>query len=194
VGNAAGDAWESWTGAVPLFVGALAVVTGAHLAAVFLGADSKRAGREDLVRAFRARALGSGVVAGVLAIAGLAVVEADVPDLYDGLRSGAGLACVIGSGIAGLATLWLEWRERFELARYTAAAAVTAIVAGWAVAQEPYLLPPHLTVDQAAAPDAVLTALVIAAVVGLALLIPALVWLFRLALSGRLAYEEKPRP
>ena len=24
--------------------------------------------------------------------------------------------------------------------------------------------------------------------------VPALVWLFRLALSGRLAYEEKPRP
>jgi hypothetical protein len=24
--------------------------------------------------------------------------------------------------------------------------------------------------------------------------VPALVWLFRLALSGRLAYEEEPRP
>jgi hypothetical protein len=30
--------------------------------------------------------------------------------------------------------------------------------------------------------------------VGIALLIPALVWLFRLALSGRLNYEEEPRP
>jgi hypothetical protein len=28
----------------------------------------------------------------------------------------------------------------------------------------------------------------------MALLIPSLVWLFRLALSGRIAYEEKPRP
>ena len=67
-------------------------------------------------------------------------------------------------------------------------------MAGWALAQEPYLLPPHLTVEEAAAPDATLTALVIAAVAGLALLIPALAWLFRLALSGRLTYEEKPRP
>ncbi len=33
---------------------------------------------------------------------------------------------VLGSAAAGLATLWLEWRERFELARYTAAAAVAA--------------------------------------------------------------------
>jgi cytochrome d ubiquinol oxidase subunit II len=194
VGNAAGEEWGSWTGALPLFVGALAVVTGAHLAAVFLGADSERAGKPDLVDAFRKRALGSGVVAGALAIAGLAVVNSDAPDLYDGLTSGGGLACVLVSGAAGLVTLWLEWRRRFEVARYTAAAAVAAIVAGWALAQEPYLLPPDLTVREAAAPDETLLALVIAAGVGMALLVPALAWLFRLAISGRLAHEDQPRP
>jgi cytochrome d ubiquinol oxidase subunit II len=194
VGNATGDEWTSWTGTTSLFVGVLAVVTGAHLAAVFLGADSHRAGRPELVHAFRMRALGSGVVAGALAIAGLAVVNSDAPDLYDGLTSGAGLACVLVSGAAGLITLWLEWRERFEVARYTAAVAVAAIVAGWALAQEPYLLPPDLTVKEAAAPDETLLTLVIAACLGMALLIPALAWLFRLAISGRLAYEDKPRP
>ncbi|MGH2762406.1 MAG: cytochrome d ubiquinol oxidase subunit II, partial [Thermoleophilaceae bacterium] len=194
LGNAEGEAWGSWTGPLPVLVGLLSVATGAHLAAVFLGADSRRAGRPELVRAFRARALASGVAAGALAVAGLAVAASDAPELFDGLSSGAGLACVVGSALAGLATLALEWRERFEPARYTAAAAVGAIVAGWALAQEPYLLPPDLTVEEAAAPDATLTALVIAAVVGLALLVPALAWLFRLALSGRLAYEEQPRP
>jgi cytochrome bd-type quinol oxidase subunit 2 len=49
-------------------------------------------------------------------------------------------------------------------------------------------------VHEAAAPDATLAALLVSAAVGMALLIPALVWLFRLALSGRLAYEEEPRP
>jgi cytochrome bd ubiquinol oxidase subunit II len=133
-------------------------------------------------------------VAGALAIAGLLVVRSDVPALYDDLTSGAGLACVLASGTAGVVTLWLEWRERFEVARYTAAAAVAAIVAGWALAQEPYLLPPGLTVKEAAAPDETLLALVIAASLGMALLLPALAWLFRLAISGRLAYEEEPRP
>jgi cytochrome bd ubiquinol oxidase subunit II len=194
VGNAAGDLWGSWTGLLPVFVGLLAVATGAHLAAVFLGADSHRAGRPELVDAFRARALGSGVAAGALAIAGLAIVNSEAPDLYDGLTSGAGLACVIGSAVAGLVTLALEWRERFEIARYTASAAVAAIVAGWAFAQQPYLLPPDLTVAEAAAPDSTLTALLIAATLGMALLVPALTWLFRLAVSGRLAYEEEPRP
>jgi cytochrome d ubiquinol oxidase subunit II len=194
VGNAGGDEWSSWTGSVSILVGLLAVATGAHLAAVFLGADSRRAGKPELVTAFRARALGSGVVAGALAIAGLLVVRSEVPALYDDLTSGAGLACVLASAAAGLVTLWLEWRERFELARYTAAAAVAAIVAGWAVAQQPYLLPPELTVHEAAAPDATLVTLLVATVVGLALIVPALAWLFRLALSGRLAYEEEPRP
>ena len=124
VGNARGDEWSSWTQSTSILVGALAVAAGAHLAAVFLGADSRRAGETELVRAFRVRALGSGVVAGALAIGGLLVVRSDVPDLYDDLTSGVGLACVLASGAAGLVTLWLEWRERFELARYTAAAAV----------------------------------------------------------------------
>jgi cytochrome d ubiquinol oxidase subunit II len=194
VGNAAGDAFTSWTSATSLLVGVLAVATGAHLAAVFLGADSLRAGRPELVRAFRARALGSGVAAGALAIAGLAVVNADSPDLFDGLTSGLGLACVVVSGLAGVITLALEWMERFELARYSAAVAVAAILAGWAAAQEPYLLPPDLTVTEAAAPDATLVALLVASALGMLLLIPALVWLFRLAVSGRLAYEEEPRP
>jgi cytochrome bd ubiquinol oxidase subunit II len=194
VGNAAGDLWGSWTGALPLFVGLLAVAAGAHLAAVFLGADSNRAGDPELVRRFRARALGSGATAGALAIAGLAIANSEAPRIYDGLTSGAGLACVIGSALEGVVTLWLEWRERFELARYTAAAAVATIVAGWALAQEPYLLPPDLTVQEAAASDATLGALVVAATIGLALLVPALAWLFRLALSGQLSYEEEPRP
>jgi cytochrome d ubiquinol oxidase subunit II len=186
VGNAEGDAWSSWWNATGVLVGLIAVVTGAHLAAVFLGADSDRAGQAELVRAFRVRALGSGVVAGALAIAGLFVVRSDARDLYDGLTSGAGLACVLASAAAGLATLALEWRSRFEPARYTAAVAVAAIVAGFALGQRPYMLPPELTVQEAAAPDATLAALLGCVAVGVLVLVPALTWLFRLHLRGRL--------
>src|SRR5918996_615987 len=183
--------------AIPLFLAALGIVL--RGGAFALKGEAATIGE--------ARALGAtfalssvlvpfflGAAAGVLAIAGLAVASSDAPDLYDGLVSGAGLAAVILSALAGLVTLWLEWRERFELARYTAAAAVAAIVAGWALAQEPYMLPPGLTVEEAAATDEALLALLIAAAVGMALLVPALVWLFRLALSGKLAYEDEPRP
>jgi cytochrome bd ubiquinol oxidase subunit II len=194
VGNASGGAFSSWTGPTSILVGLISVATGAHLAAVFLGADAQRARRTELVRAFRTRALASGAAAGALAIAGLAVLNSDAPDLFDGLTSGLGLACVVISALAGLVTLALEWTERFELARFSAALAVAAIVAGWAAAQEPYLLPPDLTVTEAAAPDATLVALLIACGAGMLVLVPALIWLFRLAVSGRLAYEEEPRP
>jgi cytochrome d ubiquinol oxidase subunit II len=53
-------------------------------------------------------------------------------------------------------------------------------------AQAPYLLPPDLTVDEAAAGDATLGALLVAVVIGLLVLVPALTWLFRLTLRGQL--------
>ena len=99
----------------------------------------------------RTRALGSGVVAGAFALAGLFVVRSEVPNLWDGLTSGFGLAFVLVSALAGLATLALEWTARFEAARYAVAVAVGGIVAAWVAAQAPYLLPPDLTVDEAAA-------------------------------------------
>jgi cytochrome d ubiquinol oxidase subunit II len=192
VGNAEGDPLTSWWNPTSVWVGVLAVALGAHSAAVFLGADAKRRGLPDLVDAFRVRALGSGLVAGALALAGLPIVDSDAPELFDGLTSGAALACVIVSGLAGVLTLWLEWTRRFAAARWTVGLAVVGVVAGWVVAQEPYLLPPGLTVDAAAAPQATLVAMLVAAVVGALILIPSLTYLFRLLLSGRLDPELRP--
>jgi cytochrome d ubiquinol oxidase subunit II len=192
VGNASGDAFTSWWNATSVIVGVITVATAAHLAAVFLAADSVRAGQPDMVRAFRARALGSGVVAGALALGGLFVVREDTRSLYDGLTSGGGLALVIASGVAGLVTLGLEWRGRFESARYTAAVAVASIVAGWALAQRPELLPGELTLDEAAASDATLAALLISVLVGMLVLLPSLRYLFRLLLRGQLDREFDP--
>jgi cytochrome bd ubiquinol oxidase subunit II len=192
VGNAAADPLSSWLNPTGGLVGALAVLTGAYLAAVYMAADSVRAGLPDLERAFRARALGSGVAAGAVAIGGLAILSGDAPDLYDGLTSGGGLACVIASVVAGVSGLVLVWRGRFEAARYTAAAAVASVTIGWAVAQSPDLLPGELTLEAAAAPDATLVAVLISVAVGLVLVLPSLYWLFSLTLRGRLDQRFEP--
>jgi cytochrome bd ubiquinol oxidase subunit II len=186
-----GDAWASWTGAVPMLAGTIAVVSGAFLAAVFMAGDSVRAGLPDLVAAFRARALVAGVAAGALAIGGLAVVNADVPDLFDGLTEGAGLAAVVASAVAGLATLFSVWTSRFGAARYSAAVAVGSILVGLGLALNPYFLP-GLTFDQAAAGDPTLVAALVSVVVGLAVIVPSLIYLFRLTLAGRLDPEFHP--
>jgi cytochrome bd ubiquinol oxidase subunit II len=185
VGNAAGHLFSSWLNPTSILVGVLAVATAAYLAAVYLSADAVRLGQADLARQFRARALGSGLVAGAIAIGGLAVLHSDAHPLYQELVDGDGGVGLIVSILAGLTTLALVWRSRFELARYTAALAVAAIIAGWALAQSPTFLP-GLTVNQAAAPHDTLVAVVIAVIAGGAVLFPSLAVLFRLLLGGRL--------
>jgi cytochrome d ubiquinol oxidase subunit II len=192
VGNAAGDLITSWLNPTSVLIGVVGVLSGAYLAAVYLAGDSERAELPDLVRAFRARALGMGVATGVVALAGLLVLRSDARELFDGLTSGGGLAMVLVSGAAGVATLALVYRERFLLARFTAAGAVAAIVVGWVLAQSPYVLPPAVTLEEAAASDATLSAVVIGVAAGMVILIPSLWWLYRLVLQGRLDQEYEP--
>ena len=184
VGNAAGDRFSSWLNPTSILVGVLAVATSAYLAAVYLAADAARRDERELAEAFRVRALGAGVVAGALALAGILVVRSDARPLYAELVSGRALPAVIVSALAGLATLALVYRRRFEAARYSAALAVAAIVAGWALAQWPTILP-GLDVRHAAAPHDTLVAVVAAVLGGGAIVFPSLALLFRLTLAGR---------
>ena len=192
VGNAAGDPISSWLNPTGITIGVLAVLTGAYLAAVYMAADAERAGLADLVSEFRARALASGVAAGALAIGAIFVLREDAPDLYDGLTSRAGLAFVVASAIAGIVTLALVWTRRFAAARWSAAAAVATVTVGWAFAQTPDLLPGELTLEQAAASDATLTAVLISVAAGALLLVPSLYLLYSLVLRGRLDQQFEP--
>jgi cytochrome bd ubiquinol oxidase subunit II len=192
VGNAEGAVWSSWLNPTSVLIGVIGVLSGAHLAAVFLAGDSVRAEQPELVRAFRARALGSGAATGVVALGGLLVLRSDARDLFEGLTSGGGLVMVIVSALAGVVTLALVWVERYGAARATAAVAVAAIVVGWALAQDPYLLPGELTLEQGAAADAVLSAVLISMAVGALILAPSLWWLYRLTLQGRLDQSYEP--
>jgi cytochrome d ubiquinol oxidase subunit II len=185
VGNASGGLFSTWTGAVPILIGVLAVAFSAYLAAVYLAADAARHGDAEIEEAYRRRALGAGVVAGALATVGLIVLHAHAHSLYSELVHGAALAVLIVSVVAGIAALGLVATRRFEPARYVAALAVAAVVAGWAFARYPVLLP-GLDVGQAAAPHDTLVAVVIAVLAGGAILFPSLGLLFGLLLRGHL--------
>jgi cytochrome bd ubiquinol oxidase subunit II len=184
VGNAAGNLFTSWFNAPSIFIGVVAVFNCAYLAAVYLAADGARRKDAFLVEQFRFRALIAGGLAGIVAIGGLAVLHSDAHRLYHGLLDGDGLPALIVSVLAGIAALGLVWRSRFEPARYTAAVAVAAIIAGWALAQKPVLLP-GLTIRQAAAPHDTLVLVVVAVLAGAVILFPSLAFLFRLVLRGR---------
>jgi cytochrome bd ubiquinol oxidase subunit II len=193
VGNAAGSLWSSWLNATSILIGVLAVANSAYLAAVFLAADAAHDGEGTLERQFRLRALASGIVAGALAIAGIFIVDAESHRLFHSLLSGRALSAVVVSGLAGIATLVLVYRRRYEPARYLSALAVAAITAGWALSRWPTILP-NLTVHQAAAGHDTLVCVVVAVLGGGVVVFPALALLFRLTLTGRFRAAELASP
>jgi cytochrome d ubiquinol oxidase subunit II len=67
-----------------------------------------------------------------------------------------------------------------------AVGAAGTIVAGWGVAQYPYLLGTHLSIPQAAAPSSTLVSLTVVATAALVLVVPSLGLLFVLQQRGRL--------
>ena len=106
------------------------------------------------------------MLAGAVAIAGLIVLHSDAQPLYRHLLGGAGLVGLVVSVLArALPRSRSCGSSRFALARYTAALAVAAIIAGWALAQQPMLLP-GLTIEQAAAPHDTLVVVTVAVIAG----------------------------
>ncbi|MGI9666254.1 MAG: cytochrome d ubiquinol oxidase subunit II [Acidimicrobiia bacterium] len=193
-GNAAGDPWTSWLNPTSGLGASMAVVVCAYLAAVLTSRDSVRAGDPNLAKYFRVRALVAGVVAGALALAGILVIRVDAPLLFDGLIDGLGLAIIVGSALAGVASLLLIRSRKYSLARVGAAIATTLVIWGWGVGQYPWLLPGYVTVEQGAASDAVLASLVVAFVAASLIAVPALLWLFTLTERGDLDEGGGQRP
>ena len=177
-----GDLWSSWLNPTSTFGGVIAVGTCAFLAGVFLTADARRAGRTTLAETLRRRTLAVGTVTGAVVFAALVPITRDAPTLADGL-TGRAAPLVVLSAICGLATLVLLLRRRFSQARVTAVLAVAAVVSGWGIGQYPWLLVDEVTIAEAAGADATLAGLLV--VVGLAcvVVLPPLVYLFRLTQS-----------
>ncbi len=172
-GGEAGDWWSSWMNPTSVLGGVLAVVVCAYLAAVYLVADARRLEQDDMAEYFRRRAVVAAIVAGAVAFVGIFVLHADARYLFDGLTLRA-LPLVIISALCGLGSLWLLLRGAHRFARLLAIGAVAAVVAGWGVAQWPYMLPETLKVSQAAAPSATLTSVFVVFIIAAIVILPSL--------------------
>jgi cytochrome d ubiquinol oxidase subunit II len=185
-----GDPLTSWLNPTSVLGGVLAVLTCGYLAAVFLTAEAHRAGEPDLEQWSRRRALSAATTAGVAAVVGLFVLRSDAHRLYTHLL-GRGWPLVVISVLAGiaalLATVLARFRARPATVRPLGAIAVATVLAGWGVAQYPYLLGTHLTIHAAAAPPATMNALGVVTVAALTLVVPSLGWLLLLTHRGALA-------
>src|SRR3954453_21187431 len=95
-----GDPVTSWLNPTSVLGGVLAVLTCSYLAALFLTADAQRAGAPDLARWARRRAIGAAVACGLVAVAGLFVLQHDAHRLYSRLVT-VGWPLIALSALAG---------------------------------------------------------------------------------------------
>jgi cytochrome bd ubiquinol oxidase subunit II len=174
----------AWTSPFSLVLGGLMVAMCAFLAATYLAVEAVQRDATDLEELFRARALGAGVTAGGLALAALLLARSEAPVIWHGMLD-RGWPLVIASAAGGLGALLMLRARRYGAARLAAAAAVSAVIAGWGVSQAPELIVGTITVHEAAAPAASLRPLFIGYLVGAALIVPSLLLLLRVFKSGR---------
>jgi cytochrome d ubiquinol oxidase subunit II len=172
-----GDRVRSWLNPTSLTGGALAVATCIFLAGVFLTADADRAGLVELSEQLRRRTLGVGVATGAVIFAGLYPVWHDAPVLRRGLV-GTALPLLVIAAVAGTLTLVLVYRRRYSVARFSAASAVGAVVAGWGVGQYPWLLVDQATIQDAAGAHATLAGLLVVVALAGVVVLPPLGYLF----------------
>jgi len=118
-----------------------------------------------------------------LALSALAlqfVAQDGAPHVYAGLTRGGGAIAVQGTtALVSLAAFVALTRRYFRAARVLAVLQGAFIIAGWALAQYPYIVPEVLTIEAAAAPTVTLRLLIIALAAGTVVLVPSLWYLFK---------------
>ncbi|MET8694597.1 cytochrome d ubiquinol oxidase subunit II [Streptomyces bauhiniae] len=186
-----GDAISSWVNPSSILGGVLAVLACSYVAATYLTVEALHRDDDKLYRYYRDRAIAAGAVTGAVSIAGIFVLQADSPRLFDRL-SGPALPLVVLAAVGGLVGLALLWAKRTVGTRVAAAGAVALVIVGWGVAQTPYLLGTHLSITEAAAPNASLAVVVGVAIVAGLLIVPSLLLLFRLSGRGVVGVGDRP--
>jgi cytochrome d ubiquinol oxidase subunit II len=181
-----GNEWGAWTSPTAVVTGLLFVAACAYLGAAYLVADCDRRGEVRLLDYFRRRALAAGLVTGIFAAVALVLVHGSAPQVWHRML-GPALPAVALSAVGGVAALVFIARVRRHLLRAAAALAVAGVVAGWGVAQYPYLLPGALTLADGAAPAAAQGALLVITGLAVLLVLPAFGWLYWLQQHDGLA-------
>jgi cytochrome d ubiquinol oxidase subunit II len=175
-GAFAPDYVTPWLSTFAASVGLFTLALFAFLAAVYLTVEATD---PELQEDFRRRALGAGLCVFGGALVTLLLAWREAPLVWHALvRGPRAIPLHLLTAVSATMAFWALWRRRFRLARVAAAAQVTFILWGWALAQYPYLIPPSLTIEDAAAPAVTLRLTLWALGVGTVVLLPSLWYLF----------------
>jgi len=187
-GRVAAAGAAPWLRPLPLATGGFALAVCAYLAAVYLANETSGELRED----FRRRALAAGTAVVAMSALMLPLLYVRAPHLWHGLLS-ARAAPVLAVGVAAaLLSGWALWRRRPRLARAATVAQTACLLAGWGIAQHPFIIYPDVTVHGAAAHEATLRFVLWSTPFGMALLLPSLWWLFRVFKGPAMGVHDEP--
>lgn len=171
------DGYAAWWAPFPFAVGLLILALFAFLAAVYLIHETDEVAlQED----FRLRALIAGGGVFVLAWVCFALAGEGAPLIREGLWHRVwsipfqGVTGMMST--AALCALWMRW---YTPARVLAVVQAVLLILGWGMAQFPFVVAPDLTLENAAASDAVLQPVLIVLGIGLVILIPSFLYLYR---------------
>ena len=172
-----------WATPFALATGCLALALFAFLAAVYLTVEA--GDDRPLADDFRRRALGTAAAAVVIALGSLLVARRGAPMMHAGLTvSRWALPLHAAAAVAAASAIGALLLRRYRLARVAAAALVSLIIWGWGAAQYPFIVPPDLTIAETAAPATTLRFVALGLVAGGLILVPSLVYLFRVFKSA----------
>jgi cytochrome d ubiquinol oxidase subunit II len=176
-GIVTGGFFDAWLFPFAWAVGALALALFAFLAALYLAVE---AGSPDLSGDFRRRALAAALVVDGLGAVVLVLAHTASPAIDADLMARPwALPLFVVASLAALGTIGSLWTRRYFLARALGVVQAVLILWGWAAAQYPFLVPPALTLTNAATSPATLRLLLIVLVVGALVLFPSFYYLYR---------------
>jgi cytochrome d ubiquinol oxidase subunit II len=177
-----------WLTPFSLMCGLYAIAMCALLAAVYMIVETRNTGDQELVTLFRHCAYYAYAATGICGLVAGGLGAIDAPGVWTNLV-GRALPLALATAALGVALVILLKFGAYLLARIAVAGVVTGIIITWGVAQYPYLVPPDLTVTNTAAPSSVMAPLLISSVIGMALILPSLWFLFYLFKS-----RNRPQP
>ena len=134
----------------------------------------------DLRDDFRRSALAGSVFLGAATTIAIPVAMWDATAFSDRLDEPRAIVAIVIAVLLGLASLFALASHLDRLAPVLAGATVVAVLGAWAATQYPYLILPDLRIEDAAAGHATLEAFLIALPIGSLILVPSLLFLFRL--------------
>lgn len=170
-----------WLNLFCISMGVFSACLFAYIAAVFLSSEAQTELGQARYRRLAQKAMLFTAISGVLVFA--AAGASGHPLLQEFTRSWLSIVCLIAACVLIPVVLYHLYKHNVVQIRIAIGAQVTAILAGWFSIQYPVLINvkdgEHLTFHNTQAPEATLTQLLIALVVGLMLVVPAFIYLFR---------------